>query len=104
MGAVAMYLRIARARFDPASADEVVEIFRELDGAMRRLPGLRHYSQGMEREVGIAIAVSVWETAEQAQFPREALGEPLDRLRQLDVSLEPLEVYPILDLSDVPHR
>ena len=92
-----MYLRLTRARFDPALADQVVPLASEVRAAMRRLPGLRHNHQGIDRAAGTVAAVSVWDSAEHAGFAREALGEPIGRLRALGVQFEEPEIYEIMD-------
>jgi hypothetical protein len=92
-----MYLRLTRARFDPALADQVVPLTSEVRAAMRRLPGLQHNHQGIDRSAGTVAAVSVWDSAEHARFAREALGEAIGRLRALGVQFEDPEVYEIMD-------
>jgi hypothetical protein len=92
-----MYLRLTRARFDPARADQVVPIASEVRAAMRRLPGLQHNHQGIDRTAGTVAAVSVWDSQEHAGFARETLGEPIGRLRALGVQFEEPEIYEIMD-------
>jgi hypothetical protein len=38
----AMFLRRTRAQFDPAKADEVAALARELKALLGRLPGIQH--------------------------------------------------------------
>ncbi len=92
-----MYLRLTRARFDPAVHDQIAPISRDVQAAMRRLPGLQHSHIGIDRTAGTVAAVSVWDSEEQARFSREALGEPVGRLRALGVQLDPPELYEIMD-------
>ena len=92
-----MYLRLTRARFDPALADQVVPIATEVRAAMGRLPGLQHNHQGIDRAAGTVAAVSVWDSAEHASFSRETLGDPIRSLRALGVQFEPPEIYEIMD-------
>ena len=40
---------------------------------MRPPPGFQQLHQGVDRTAGRAAAVSTWDTAEQAQFSRDAL-------------------------------
>jgi hypothetical protein len=96
-GEVRMYLRIARAHFDPSIYEEVVPVFQDLEGAMRQLPGLYLFVLGIDRETGTAVAVSTWDIEEHTEEAREVLGEPLERLLALEVRLDPLEVYEILE-------
>jgi hypothetical protein len=91
-----MYLRLTRAGFDPALADQVVPRASEVRAAMRRLPGPQHNHQGIDRAAGTVAAVSVWDSEEHAGFAREALGEPIGRLRALGVQFEPPEIYEIM--------
>jgi phage tail tape-measure protein len=92
-----MYLRLTRARFDPALADQIAPLASEVRTAMQRLPGLQHNHQGIDRGAGTIAAVSVWDSAAHAGFAREALGDPIGRLRALGVQFEPPEIYEIMD-------
>jgi hypothetical protein len=92
-----MYLRLTRARFDPALADQVVPLASAVRAAMRRLPGLQHNHRGIDRAAGTVAAVSVWDNAAHANFSREALGDPISGLRALGVQFEPPEIYEIMD-------
>jgi hypothetical protein len=92
-----MYLRLTRARFDPTLAEQVHPIASEVRAAMRRLPGLQHIHQGIDRTAGTVAAVSVWDSEEHARFAREALGDPISRLRALGVRFEEPEIYEIMD-------
>ena len=92
-----MYLRLTRARFDPTRAEQIVPIASEVRTAMRRLPGLQHNHQGIDRAAGTIAAVSVWDSAEHAGFAREALGDPIGRLRALGVQFDEPEIYEIMD-------
>ena len=76
-----MYLRITRARFDPAAYEQIAVAARDVRAAMRKLPGVQHIHQGIDRTAGTVAAVSVWDSAEHARFPREQIGEPIGRLR-----------------------
>jgi hypothetical protein len=92
-----MYLRLTRARFDPAVAEQILPIAGEVRVAMRRLPGLQHNHQGIDRAAGTVAAVSVWDSEEHANFAREELGEPISRLQALGVQFEEPAIYEIMD-------
>jgi hypothetical protein len=92
-----MYLRITRARFDPAAHEQIAATAREVRAAMHQLPGVQHIHQGIDRTAGTVAAISVWDSAEHARFPREALGEPIGRLRALGVQFEEPEIYEIME-------
>ena len=64
---------------------------------MRPLPGFQQLHQGVDRTAGRAAAVSTWDTAEQAQFSRDALGDTIARLQALGVQFEPPEIYEVID-------
>ena len=42
------------------------------------------------------MAVTTWDGEDQARFPREALGDVVDRLYAAGAHLEPAEVYEIV--------
>jgi quinol monooxygenase YgiN len=90
-----MYLRITRGRGDPSRADEVQALTQEIIAVVRQQPGFQHYYGGIDRASGQVIAVSTWDTQEQAAASRNAmgLGEIISRLQALGVQLEPAEVY-----------
>lgn len=92
-----MYLRITRARFDPASSEQISAAAQEVQAAMQQLPGVQHLHQGVERTAGTVAAVSVWDSEEHARFAREVLGEPIGCLRALGVQFEEPEIYEIME-------
>jgi hypothetical protein len=92
-----MYLRITRSRFDPAAYEQIVPLVEEVTTAIRRLPGVQHVHQGIDRTAGTGAYVSVWDTEEHARFSRDALGDAIGRLQALGVQLEPPELYEIVD-------
>lgn len=91
-----MYLRITRGRFDPAKADELLPLTREVNAAVQQLPGVQSIHVGIDRTAGRLAAVSTWDTEEHAQFSRETMaGDVVTRLQALGTQLEPPEVYEI---------
>ena len=90
-----MYMRLTRGRFDPAAADRMAEVSREVQAAVGRLPGFQHIHTGIDRAAGRMAAVSLWDTEEHARFPREAVGEVLARTRDAGVELEPPEIFEV---------
>ena len=91
-----MYLRITRARFDPARADEVVPAASQVTAASRGLPGYQAIYQGIDRTAGTVAVASVWDTEEHARFSRDDLGEVIGRLRALGVQMEAPENLEII--------
>ncbi len=92
-----MYLRLTRARFDSGLSEQIVPLAGEVRAAMRQLPGLQHNHQGIDRAAGAIAAVSIWDTEAHAGFAREALGDPIGRLRALGVQFEEPEIYEIME-------
>jgi hypothetical protein len=91
-----MYLRITRGRFDPANYDQVAALGGEVTAGVGRLPGLDRIYQALDRAAGTLVAVSTWDTAEHARWPRESLGELVARVRAV-VELEPPEVWEVIN-------
>ena len=88
-----MYMRITRGRFDPAVADRLVPLAREVDAAVGMLPGFQHIHTGIDRASGAIAVVSLWDTEEHARFSREALGAVLTDAAAAGVELAPPEIY-----------
>jgi hypothetical protein len=94
-----MHIRLTRFRFDPGTVEQVLAIGRESEEALKTLPGYRGAQTGVDRIAGTCIAVSSWETDEQARFSRdelrqdERLGGIVRRLRDLGATFEPAEIY-----------
>ena len=88
--------RLTRGSFDPARYDESVALSQEVGDAIARLPGFVAYRGGGDRASGGVVAISTWETEEQARFPGQALGDVVDRLLTAGARLEPPEVYEVV--------
>ena len=88
-----MYIRLARASFDPARYEVVRGLFQEVTDAMRTHPGFRDYYAAAERGTGRVIAVSSWYREERARPDRSNLGDVIDRLQAAGVRLEDPEIY-----------
>lgn len=72
-----MIIRCATGRFDPAQFGTLRSFAQErLAATMRSLPGFCGYTAGFDQESGQFLAVSVWETVEQAQAA-DAAAAPL---------------------------
>ena len=87
-----MYVRVTRGRFDPARTDDIERLVAEqLIPALKQRTGFQGYQSGLNSEAGTLVAISNWETREQAQdigtvrAPFEALG----------IRFEPPEIFEI---------
>jgi hypothetical protein len=89
-------MRITRAQFDPAAADELTRLMPDWAAAVRRLPGYRRHQGGVERENGRIAIVITFDTRGQADFPPEALGPAGARIRALGIRTESREVYKLV--------
>lgn len=90
-----MYIRVMRGRFSPANTDEAVRIARDqLLPALQQRPGFRSYHAGLNHDAGTLIAISAWDTREQAQAaqtvhgPLEALGIRFEAPEIFEVTVE----------------
>ena len=90
-----MYLRITRARFDPARYEELLPLTREIAAAVQQLPGCQSYHGGVDRSAGTIAAVSTWDTEEHARFSRDRLGDIIARTQAIGVQLDPPEIYEV---------
>ncbi|HET9017512.1 MAG TPA: hypothetical protein VFN57_18065 [Thermomicrobiaceae bacterium] len=88
-----MHIRITRSHFDPSRATEVRPFGPEVAAIVRRLPGCRHCSNGIAEAAGQTITISIFDTAEQADFSREVFGDLLARFADLGLRFDPPEVY-----------
>ena len=90
-----MYIRVTRGRFSPTNSDEAVRIARDqLVPALKQRPGFRRYHAGLNHDTGTLIAISEWDTREQAQEggaargPFEALGIRFEAAEIFEVTVE----------------
>jgi hypothetical protein len=90
-----MYMRVVRARIDPARLDESSQLGPDLAAAIRRLPGFQSLMGGTDRASGRAIAISTWDTEEHARYAPEALGEVASRIQALGTQVDPPEVFEV---------
>jgi quinol monooxygenase YgiN len=70
-----MYVRIDRARIDPAKINEATSnVGQDLAAAVRQQPGCQSFMGGANRATGEAITISTWDTEEHASFSADTLG------------------------------
>jgi quinol monooxygenase YgiN len=94
---IAMYMRIVRARSDPATLDGAAasQVGQELAAAVRRQPGCQSFMAGADRASGRTITVSTWDTEEHARYSPDALGEVVSKILALGAQPEPPEVFEV---------
>jgi hypothetical protein len=87
-----MYIRVTRGRFSPANTDDAVRIARDqLVPVLKQRPGFRSYQAGLNHEAGTLIAISAWDTREQAQAAETARGP----LEALGIRFEAPEIFEV---------
>ncbi len=90
-------MRVTRAQFDPAVADELTRLIPDWVATVRQLPGYQHHQGGVDRENGRTATVITFDTQDQAAFPPEALGSVGARIQALGVQIESREVYEVVE-------
>jgi hypothetical protein len=87
-----MYVRVTRGRFDPARTDDIERLVAEqLIPALKGRAGFQGYQSGLNPEAGTLVAISNWETREQAQD----IGAVRSPFEALGIRFEPAEVFEV---------
>ena len=94
-----MHVRITRARFEMGLYDELVRISQELATAFQRQPGFQGCYNGLSRDTGVVVSVSLWDTEEHAQLDRAALGDLIVRIQSVGVQMESADVAEIYEVT-----
>ncbi len=74
-----MHAQIARARFQPEHADDVIRTARESTDAYRELDGFVHVTHLFDRTSGWGFTLSTWETEANAKAAVVPLASVTDR-------------------------
>jgi heme-degrading monooxygenase HmoA len=61
--------------------------------ALRKLPGFKEYHGGADAQTGRIVAVTIWETKEQAEGFRQAASDVLSDLSGLGVVMDQPQVF-----------
>jgi hypothetical protein len=93
-----MFVRITVLRFDLAREGDVTRLTNEeIIPAFRKLAGFRHYYGSVDRATGHGYSITLWDTREQAEALRTALGGTImQRLLALGVQLDPPQIQEII--------
>ena len=87
-----VYIRVTRGRFSSANTDEAVRMARDqLVPALKQRPGFRNYHAGLNHDAGTLIAISTWDTREQAQAAQTARGP----FESLGIRFEAAEIFEV---------
>ena len=69
-----MYVRITPIRFDLSREDSATQVSKDVVlPLLQGLPGFQRYHGGLDPAQGTGVAISYWETREQAQAVSEAV-------------------------------
>lgn len=91
-----MYLRVTHGRVDPAQTDKTTPLIPAIIAAIQQLPSCREVQVGVDRTTGKSIAVSRFETLDQAQFSRDRLADALAPLQALGWQGEAPAIYELV--------
>ena len=93
-----MYVRVTLLSLDPARYEEVRRFTDEHSlPRIRQLPGYHSYTSAGDRTTGHGLTISVWDTMEQAQEMRTALGsEWTQQVDDLGAKVDAVYVYEIV--------
>jgi hypothetical protein len=89
-----MYIRVTTGQADVSRAEDITRWGNErLVPALRKLPGFKGYHGGADRQSGGIVAVTLWETREQAERLREAIGDVFAELGGMGVKLDAPKIF-----------
>ena len=70
-----MFVRVTRGRMDPARVEELRGIAEQAVRSGKELPGCRGIQIAVDRSSGRMVAVSTWDSEEQAQAMSRLRGQ-----------------------------
>jgi hypothetical protein len=88
-----MYIRVLRASVDAAKADEAAEFAPAIAAGIKKLPGCGDVHIGIDRTSGQMIAVSTWDTLENAQWDTALMGDAVAPLVPLGFQAGSPEIF-----------
>jgi len=93
-----MYVRVTIIRYDPARAQEEVQLSeQQLVPAFKRLPGFRHSTTALDHEAGRGVSITEWDDLQNAQGLREGIGPALmQAIAGAGVQLEDPQFYEVV--------
>lgn len=92
-----MFMRITRGAFDQAHEDETKRITEQaVVPGLKALPGFQSYQGGLDRNNQRLVAISCWDTEEQAKFMRDQkIADAVSQLQAIGVRLENPDIYEV---------
>jgi len=89
-----MYVRVSPGHFSVARYDDVVRMTQErLVPALYHLPGFRGFQGCVDRQAGKLLAISLWDTEDQARALRDTIGDIIAQYQAIGAEFESPEIY-----------
>jgi hypothetical protein len=89
-----MHIRVTTDQTDASRADEITRWGNDrLISVLRNLPGFKGCQGGADRQMGGIVAVTLWDTREQAERLREAVGDVFTELGGMGVKLDAPKIF-----------
>ncbi len=91
-----MYIRTTTYAYNPALADELMQLNDEhLIPRLRQLPGFVSYTYGLDPETCRGVSITLWESREAADGFRTALGGMVQQFEAVGLVIDPSQVYAV---------
>ena len=92
-----MYFRTTTYAYNPAQADELLQLNDEhLIPRLRQLPGFVSYTYGLDPATRRGVSITVWESLQAAEGFRTALGGMVQQFQAVGLVIDPSQVYAIV--------
>ena len=90
-----MYTRVTTGRFDAAQAQDAQDLITStVAAAARQMPGLKSYQAGLDRQGSRFVAITTWDTEEQARGFRDRLGQDImQQIQNANVQLDESQIF-----------
>ena len=92
-----MYVRVTPIRFEASRQDAVTQVSKDVVlPLLKGLPGFRRYHGGLDSAQGTGVAISYWETRDQAQAVSEAVRTIAPQVQAAGVELSAPSIYEVM--------
>jgi quinol monooxygenase YgiN len=87
-----MFIRLTRGQADPSRIDELTRATPEIIQRAQQLAGCRSFQIGIDRTSGKIVAISTWDSQDQAQ----AIAQLRSSAEALGAQFEAAEMYEVV--------
>jgi hypothetical protein len=92
-----MYVRVTPVRADASRQEAVTQLTNDVViPLLRGLPGFRRYHACLDSAQGAGVAISYWETAEQAQAVTDAVRTIAPQIQAAGAELGAAAIYEVV--------